>query len=735
MVTPASSEISSLIWNEKYRYNNEPDLQATYKRVSSAVYAKDNDFHRLLAYTALINGEFVPGGRILAGAGTSRAVTMTNCFMSQEIEDSSEGIWEAFTNAMLTLRQGGGIGMNFSPIRPKGAFVKGVEADASGPLSYMHVWNSGCQTILSAGRRRGAMMAVLSVDHPDVIDFIKVKHEKGVLTNFNLSVLITDAFMRAVKSDQDWDLGFSIPPFQKSVSKITERNGHPWYVYQTVKAKDLFDLITGSTYEYSEPGVIFIDRINQMNNLNYCEKIIGTNPCQPDFATVLTPEGIKTFKDVFVGSTIWSGKKWTTIVSKIFTGNKPVFAYFTSNGVFIGTENHEVFEHGKKVQIKDAKSIDSADPVDKGESFPILNSKKLGIYPVSDITVDCDEHSYWTGGLLVSNCGEQVLPAYGNCTLGHINLSALVKEPWTHKAWIDYGRMREVVQIAVRFLDNVLSTTNFPFELQKQEALNKRRIGIGITGFATALQMVAIKYGSEQSIEIAHTIGKILRDSAYSASSALAKERGCFPLFERDLYLTGNFLEDLPDEIREEINHNGIRNGVLLSIAPVGTTSLLNNNISSGIEPVFAFSTKRKIRDNDGIGFREVNIVDYGYAQLGIQDEEDRPAFMVKTSDLKPEHHLNILSVFQKYVDSSISKTINCPEDMNFENFRNVYLQAYESGCKACSTYRPSSVRGSIIEDQNRSKGKLCSSCKVGTMISHDGCWFCDSCGFSMCEI
>ena len=498
--------------------------------------------------------KFLPAGRIAAGAGTQRKVTLFNCFVMGTVPDDMGGIFDMLKEAALTMQQGGGIGYDFSTIRPKGALVKGVAADASGPLSFMDVWDSMCRTIMSAGSRRGAMMATLRCDHPDIEDFIAAKSDPARLRMFNVSVLVTDPFMAAVKADGDWDLVFE------------------GQIYKTLSARKLWDQIMQSTYEFAEPGVIFIDRINQANNLSYCETIAATNPC-----------------------------------------------------------------------------------------------------------------------------GEQPLPPYGACLLGSINLARLVEAPFERGAQLSAAALQDLVATAVRMMDNVVDASNFPLEAQALEARNKRRIGLGVTGLADALLMLGLRYGSEaaarQTEDWLHAIAR----AAYLASVQLAKEKGAFPLFEADPYLASGAMQGMDEDVRAEIATHGIRNALLTSIAPTGTISLYAGNVSSGIEPVFAYAYTRKVLQKDGSRSEE-EVVDYAVQMWRDKfGDADLPDYFVNAQTLAPKDHVKMQAAAQKWVDSSISKTINCPEDISFEAFKEVYSAAYESGCKGCTTYRPNAVTGSVL--------------------------------------
>ena len=557
-----AAPIAEQIWDMKYRLK-KPDgtavdksVEDTWRRIARAVAAVEEQPAEWedRFYAALEDFKFLPAGRITAGAGTARSVTMFNCFVMGTIPDSMGGIFDALREAALTMQQGGGIGYDFSTIRPKGADVKGVAADASGPLSFMDVWDAMCRTIMSAGSRRGAMMATMRCDHPDIEDFITAKADPARLRNFNVSVLATDAFMDAVKADASWDLLF-------------EGN-----VYQTVRARDLWNRIMRATYDHAEPGVIFIDRINAMNNLAYCEDIAATNPC-----------------------------------------------------------------------------------------------------------------------------GEQPLPPYGACLLGSVNLARLVEQPFEKAAALDEGALSNLVQTAVRMMDNVVDASGFPLEAQAREAKTKRRIGLGVTGLADALLMVGLRYGSEAAARQTEQWLHALARAAYLASVELAKEKGAFPLFDTDAYLAGGTMAQMDADVRDAIAAHGIRNALLTSIAPTGTISLYAGNVSSGIEPVFAYGYTRKVLQKDGSRSEE-EVVDYA-VQLWRDKFGDKalPDYFVNAQTLTPLEHVAMQAAAQKWVDSSISKTINCPEDISYAAFKDVYLAAWDSGCKGCTTYRPNDVTGSVL--------------------------------------
>ncbi len=566
---PALDPIARDIWVMKYRYSPddgseaEAGIEDSWRRVAHAVSAPERSEDRLVwadsFYRILEDYRFLPAGRILAGAGTPRQVTLFNCFVMGRIPDSLDGIFTQLKEAALTMQQGGGIGHDFSTLRPRGAPVKGVGADASGPISFMDVWDAMCSTIMSAGTRRGAMMGTLRCDHPDIEAFIAAKQQAGRLRNFNLSVLVTDAFMAAVKARADWPLVFE------------------GRIYRTVPAARLWDQIMRATYDFAEPGVIFIDRINAQNNLSYCETIGATNPC-----------------------------------------------------------------------------------------------------------------------------GEQPLPPYGACLLGSLNLTRFVENPFEADARLNEEALRQTAATAVRFMDNVIDISNYPLPQQQSEALAKRRIGLGITGLADALAMCGLGYGTWEAAEAARQWMAAIEHAAYRSSTALAQERGPFPLFDARRFGASGHAAALGEDLRALIGEHGLRNGLLTSIAPTGTISLIAGNVSSGIEPIFSIRYERKVLQADG-SHRTETVTDYAaslYWELHGADAPLPPAF-VTAADLTPSAHLLMQAAVQTHVDSSISKTINIPEAFSFDTFKDVYEEAYDLGLKGCTTYRPNPVTGSVLSSSS----------------------------------
>ena len=556
--------ISSRIWDMKYRLKTADStpidgaIEDSWRRVAGALASAEAESERWepVFYDALAGFKFLPAGRILAGAGAERQVTLFNCFVMGRIADDMTAIFENLKEAALTMQQGGGIGYDFSTLRPKGAPVKGVGADASGPLPFMDVWDAMCRTIMSAGFRRGAMMGCLRCDHPDIEAFIEAKRDPGRLRMFNLSVLVTDAFMQAVKDNASWELAFE------------------GVVYRTVSARTLWERIIRSTYAYAEPGVIFIDRINRTNNLAYCEEIFATNPC-----------------------------------------------------------------------------------------------------------------------------GEQPLPPYGACLLGSINLASLVRDPFERDASLDMASLEALTATAVRMLDNAIDCSRFPIAAQQEEAQVKRRIGLGVTGLADALIMCRARYGSDAANALIEQWMGGLQRAAYLASAGLAAEKGAFPLYDAARYAESPTIQRLDDDVRAAIDKTGVRNALLTSVAPTGTISLLAGNVSSGIEPVFSYSYTRNVLMPDGTRRAEA-VDDHAYLLFRRLKGEVAalPDYFVDAQSLRPADHLTVQARVQAFVDSSISKTINCPEEMEFDDFKDVYMRAYDLGCKGCTTYRPNPVTGAVLE-------------------------------------
>ena len=568
---------------EKYAKGDEKTADDIRLRVARALAQVEAPEQRAAWEARFLDAQqrgFVPAGRISSAAGTALSATLINCFV-QPVGDSiatddegHPGIYTALTEAAETMRRGGGVGYDFSRIRPRGAWVGSTQSSASGPVSYMRVFDRSCETVESAGSRRGAQMGVLRCDHPDVEEFIHAK-DRGDLKNFNISVGVTDAFMRAVRDDDDIELVHRAEPGpgQKADGAYQREDGQ--WVYRKLPARAMWQQIMQSTYDHAEPGVLFLDRINTDNNLRYCETISSTNPC-----------------------------------------------------------------------------------------------------------------------------GEQPLPAYGCCCLGSIDLTRFVRAPFEADAGFDDAAFAEVVRVAVRMLDNVLDVSVWPLPQQLAEARSKRRIGLGFTGLGDALVMLGLRYDEAPARAFAAKIAETMRNTAYEASVELAKERGAFPLFNADLYLaSGNFASRLPAALKERIRAHGVRNSHLLSIAPTGTISLaFADNASNGIEPAFSWTYKRKKREPDGT-FKEYAVEDHAWRlfhHLKGGDAELTPAF-VTALEMSAQAHAEMVAAVAPFVDTAISKTVNVPADYPFEDFKNLYLQAWEKGLKGLATYRPNAVLGSVL--------------------------------------
>jgi len=594
---PFITEISRHIWDSKYRFRDgdvvhDETIDDTWRRIARTLAGVEKDNRSQWEqrfYEALRDFRFLPGGRIQAGAGTGRRVTLFNCFVMGTIEDSMDGIFDGLKEGALTMQQGGGVGYDFSTLRPQGAQAKSVGTVASGPVSFMQIWDAMCATLLSTGARRGAMMATLRCDHPDIEAFIDAKRDGRVLRHFNLSVLVTDAFMDAVRRDDDWALVF---PAEDGATAGVETVMRPWSgqsapvrcrIYRRVRARALWDRLMRATYEYAEPGVLFIDRINQSNNLRYREHISSSNPC-----------------------------------------------------------------------------------------------------------------------------GEIPLPPYGACDLGSINLTAFVHNPFSDKARLDLDGIRNTAAVATRMMDNVIDASQFPLDKQAAQARGTRRIGLGFTGLADTLIMLGLRYDEEPARKLAADIMQAICHAAYRTSIALAREKGGFPFFEREKYLQGIFIQGLPHDIQDDIARHGLRNSHLTAIAPTGTISLLANNISSGLEPVYQFSLTRRVLELDG-SYTEHPLTDYALHRWREQRGAEKPSSaFVDTRALNPAAHLAMQAALQPFVDNSISKTINVPRDHRFEDFREIYQQAYHMGLKGCTTFRPNPVTGEVLRGEGESAPHCC---------------------------
>jgi len=943
---------------EKYAKGTEDCAEAVFARVARALAAteKDSGFWEQKFLAALRAG-LIPAGRIMSAAGTGIEATLINCFVQpvgdsvSEAVDGKPSIYQALAESAETMRRGGGVGYDFSAIRPKGALVKGTASRASGPVSYMRVFDRSCETVESAGARRGAQMGVLRCDHPDVLDFIQAKDKPGELSNFNISVGVTDALMRAVEEDGDWELVHKAEPGEECRGQGAYRREDGLWVYRSLKARELWRLIMASTYDHAEPGVLFVDRANADNNLGYCESFEATNPCVTADTWVMTGNGPLQVHEL-IGQAFMAlvdGRLYRTVSPGFFpTGTRKTLSIHTVAGRRLRlTENHRVrrvckqtrwtqefewvpagelgvgdqiklhnhrgfarwegkhteaegyllglligdgtlkkecavlsvwdnsarqangpdcvgsaarvvmaraeaaalalrhrsdfqgfapvkgrkewrlqsaplrdlahsfglspgckkitpaieatssefyrgflgglFDADGSVQGTQAKgisirltqnTIESLEAVQRmlgrlgidstihterrmagdmvlpdgkggrrayatraihellvaGDNLPVFAervgfsdadkairlSAALSAYrrslnrcrfvdeiariteeeeqPVFDVTV-ADVHAFDANGIYVHNCAEQWLPAYGCCCLGGIDLTRFVRSPFSAEASLDFQGLAGVAAVAVRLLDNVLDVTFWPLEKQREEAMAKRRIGLGFTGLGDALAMLGLRYDTEQARACAAKIGETLRDAAYRASLGLAKEKGPFPLFDAEPYLATGFASRLPADLREDIRRFGLRNSHLLSIAPTGTISLaFADNASNGIEPPFSWVYTRRKRQADGT-VKEYAVEDHAWRRLRAAggDVENLPESFVTALEISALDHMRMLQAVQPFIDSSISKTVNVPSDYPFEDFQDLYLEAWRAGLKGLATYRPNAIVGQVL--------------------------------------
>ncbi len=596
--TTAAAEqqaISRDVLAEKYFKPGETSLEQLYGRVARALASVEKPELRAeweKRFLANLYAGAIGAGRIMSAAGTDIQATLINCFV-QPVGDAIQGrddegfpgIYEALREAAETMRRGGGVGYDFSRIRPKGAFVKGTHSMASGPCSYMNVFDQSCSTVESAGARRGAQMGVLRIDHPDVLEFITAKRTPGRWNNFNVSVGVSDAFMQAVADDADWQLVHKAIPGPRLIEQGAHQRDDGLWVYRTLPARELWDTIMKSTYDFAEPGILFLDQIGRDNNLNYCEEIAATNPC-----------------------------------------------------------------------------------------------------------------------------GEQPLPSYGCCDLGPIILTHFVRHPFgtDGEPSFDFARFEQVVATQVRALDNVLDVTFWPLEQQQAESASKRRIGVGFTGLGNTLTLLKLRYDREEGRQMAAEIARRMRDAAYRASVELAKEKGAFPKFDAKGYLAeGTFASRLPDDLKAAIRQHGIRNSHLLSIAPTGTVSLaFADNASNGIEPAFSWGYQRNKREADG-SKSAYTVEDHAFRVYRSQVDSSvttddvagkLPAYFVNALQMTAQEHVGMMEAVQPFVDTSISKTVNIPADYPYEDFKDLYHQAWRAGLKGLATYRPNSILGAVLE-------------------------------------
>jgi ribonucleoside-diphosphate reductase alpha chain len=581
--TLPAQAISREVLIEKYAKDGEASVAEVQARVARALAAAEPEARRAqweAKFLAAQERGFIPAGRINSAAGTSLTATLINCFVQPvgdsitEVVDGKPGIYKALAEAAETMRRGGGVGYDFSSIRPEGAFVRGTHSRASGPVSYMRVFDQSCETVESAGARRGAQMGVLRCDHPDIERFVHAK-DAGDLTNFNISIGVTDGFMRAVERDEEVELVHKAEPAEDVKRAGAYQRGDGQWVYRKVKARELWDQVMRSTYDHAEPGILFLDQVNRDNNLNYCETIEASNPC-----------------------------------------------------------------------------------------------------------------------------AEEMLPSYGCCCLGSIDLTRFVVEPFSEKSRFDFDAFGSVVEVSVRMLDNVLTVTPWPLQQQDDESKAKRRVGLGFTGLGDMLAMLRLKYDTEPARATAARITEFMRDRAYLASVDLAKERGPFPMFNKDLYLSGgNFASRLPEKIKQSIRKHGIRNSHLLAIAPTGTISLaFADNASNGIEPPFSWTYTRKKRMADGT-HKEFRVEDHAWRlhrhMAGAQAK--LPEYFVTALEISADAHQAMVAAVAPFIDTSISKTVNVAEDYPYTDFENLYVTAWRSGLKGLATYRPNAILGAVL--------------------------------------
>ena len=590
------SPISDLIWKTRYRYGNETSIEASWQRIAHALASVETGSVREWEqrfFHVLEDFRFLPGGRILAGAGTEHEVTLFNCFVMGLIHDDMESIFNALKEGAITMQQGGGVGYDFSTLRPAGSQAARIGGIASGPVSFMHIWDSMCATLLSTANRRGAMMGTLRCDHPDILRFVDAKREAGALRNFNLSVLISDAFMQALANETQWPLVFPTAGLSREdLIRFPQRLQRAWpgsnqsqecAVMGQIQARELWQRIVHANFDTAEPGVLFVDRINRENNLHYRESISATNPC-----------------------------------------------------------------------------------------------------------------------------GEIPLPAYGACDLGSINITAFVHEPFSDRARLDFQGITEITALATRMLDNVIDLSRYPLPEQQMQARGSRRIGLGLTGLADSLMMLRLDYRSTDAIDLAVRIMQTICHSAYRTSIELAREKGAFPFLQTDKYLASLFIQRLPTDIRKAIANHGIRNSHLTAIAPAGTISLLADNVSSGIEPVFDFNFRRLVKNRQGKA-DWYDLTDPALRRWrALQGETDLPDYFVTTADLTPDQHLGMQAALQPFVDSAVSKTINVPSTISYESFSSIYTEAWRLGLKGCTTFRPNAHTGVILSAEVVGEPKCC---------------------------
>ena len=786
------TEFSNQLHAEKYRADGESFKEAM-NRVASALTDDQDHFH--VFRDILLGLRFLPAGRVQAAAGSPKRVTPYNCFVSGTIEDSfvdGEGsIMARATQAAATMRMGGGIGYDFSTLRPRGDLISKLGSRSSGPVSFMEIYDAICRCTASSGHRRGAQMGVLRVDHPDIERFVHVKQNEEKLRGFNISIGVTDEFMVCLEQGRPFMLRFE------------GRN------YREIDPQALWEKIMRSTWDWAEPGVLFIDTINRRNNLRYCETIVATNPCFTGDTKVWTAEyGHVRFSDL-VGKTVevlteaedgravyrrMSNIRRTARDAKLVrvrldngtsvrcTPNhrfflkdgtdkeaqhlrpgdalKGVYRYKANqrgymrltNGQSQLLEHHVPFEnveglgslvHAHHIDHDRANNRPSnlelieavrhlsehkrgdldtermLEMREQGMSYAAIaeefgcskytaqkrikeaNHKVVSVEWLEDRedvycgTVDDPTHRFIvaTGdndGVLVANCGEQPLPPFGACLLGSFNLARYVRAEST-KYSFDYDLLRHDVPHVVRAMDNIVDMATYPLYEQEKEARSKRRMGLGVTGLANAIEACGHRYGSIDFVAMETTILGLIARESYRASVQLAREKGCFPLFSATDFLgEGTFASTLDDETKDLIRRYGIRNSHLTSIAPTGTISLCADNVSSGIEPVFAYGYDRTVQTFEGE--QTVRVEDYGVRQFGHRGRQ--------ASEVSVNEHVSVLLAAANNVDSAVSKTCNVPPGTPWADFKQIYVSAWEGGAKGCTTFNIGGKRFGVLNAQ-----------------------------------
>lgn len=826
------SRFADEIHAEKYRQHGET-FRDSMNRVAGALTDGVREYHDFRE--VLIDRRFLTGGRIQAGAGSIHKLTLLNCFVSGTIEDSfvhgTGSIMDRAKEAAATMRLGGGIGYDFSTLRPSGDIIHKLGSASSGPVSFMEIFDSVGRAVQSAGHRRGAQMGVMRIDHPDILSFIHAKTNSNRLTGMNISVAVTDAFMEALRSGAAFPLMF---------------NGRK---YQEVDPASLWDSIMRATWDWAEPGVIFIDQVNQRNNLHYCEKIAATNPCVTGETEILTSKyGYVPIDDV-VGEElyVWNGHEWTKVTPMKTGEDKPTLHIKFSDGSHLNcTYNHgfirangerveaynlregdqlanakwPIMEMSYGLKLSDNPFIDGMCALSSRADIPeahrtmlydrlgwlaglihnsgkqtnlgtlvidtpsrsfafairkILNSVgahadisniprdrlpsygtwRLTLYKEDydalhaaytklreqrslsfifpDLMIDAprlslkvvsiergalaDEVFCYTdpirnravfNGVMTKNCGEQPLPPYGACLLGSFNLTRYIGRDTEGKFWFDHDQLRRDVPIVVSAMDRVVDVSLYPLPEQEGEAKNKRRMGLGVTGVANAIEALGYPYGSVGFMAFLGNVLETIELECYAASMRLAIHRGAFPLFDSNHYGNGLKIRELPVELQKDIRRYGIRNSHLTSIAPTGTISMTADNVSSGIEPVFAHQYERIVNMPDR---QRVELVqDYGVKHFGVKGR--------RANDISALDHLEVMAVAQEHIDSSVSKTCNVGDNVTWDEFKNLYSTAYDLGVKSLTTYRMSGKRSGIlksVDDDRRDEGACFYDPSTGT--------------------